>query len=68
MAVTLDQLQEKSLVHGDICPDNIMIDIKNGKFEGLKLVDFGSSYIFSDKMTISDSTIEYVSPEVTYVT
>ena len=66
MAQALDLLQSKSLVHGDINPENISIKLsENGQLvESIKLLDFGSSFKFESEMNISESTAEYLSPEV----
>jgi serine/threonine protein kinase len=52
MAQALDLLQDKFLVHGDINSHNIMVHIEDGTLQGIKLVDFGSSFEFNEKMRI----------------
>lgn len=62
----LDVLQAKKLVHADIKPDNILINLDRDhtKLESIKVVDFGSSFTFDDKMKISAATPEYLPPEM----
>jgi hypothetical protein len=35
-----------------------------GKLVGLKLVDFGSSFVFDEKLKVQKFTQEYASPEL----
>ena len=56
------------MVHGDLSPDNILVKFnKNGiksPVESIKIVDYGSSYMFNEEMGISDSVPEYLPPEI----
>ena len=52
-------------MHADIKPDNILIDLVDDKLVGLKLIDFGSSFIFTDTVqSVTATTPEYLAPEV----
>ena len=53
------KLHDKSIVHGDIKPENIMM--KNNDFSDLRIVDFGlANYVREDS---SAGTSFYVAPE-----
>lgn len=52
------------IVHADLKPDNILVDFDGNKIRNLKVIDFGSAFLFSDATTISMSTPEYLAPEV----
>jgi len=52
------------IVHADIKPDNILIDMNAGGITGLKLIDFGSAFSYDNPSNITASTPEYLAPEV----
>ena len=54
------------MVHGDLKPDNFLVEFNEEKtmIKDIKLVDFGSSFLFDEELNISDSTPEYLSPEL----
>lgn len=64
MAEVLDSLQEKKVVHADLKPDNILIEITGRRITSLKLIDFGSSFSFEETTSITATTPEYLAPEV----
>lgn len=64
MAEVLDSLQEKKVVHADLKPDNILIEISGRRITSLKLIDFGSSFSFEETTSITATTPEYLAPEV----
>lgn len=64
MSEVLDALQERKVVHADLKPDNILIDISGRRIVGLKLIDFGSSFSFEGNTSITATTPEYLAPEV----
>ena len=64
MAEVLDSLQEKKVVHADLKPDNILIEISGRRISSLKLIDFGSSFSFEETTSITATTPEYLAPEV----
>ena len=66
LAQALDALQQASLVHSDIKPDNILVhlDEEHEELDSIKLVDFGSSFQHSEQMTIPAATQEYLAPEI----
>lgn len=56
-------LQDLSIVHNDLKPDNILINFTGDSITDLKLSDFGSAHIFGSLQTQSTATPEYVPPE-----
>lgn len=50
MAQALDVLQRANLVHSDLKPDNILVHLnkERRKPEQVKLIDFGSSFRYSE--------------------
>lgn len=55
------------IVHGDIKPDNILIDYNSDDFsiKDIKVIDFGSAYYLMNPSNFSSNTPEYMSPEIT---
>jgi serine/threonine protein kinase len=51
-------------VHGDLCPNNIMVSISNDALDEVNLVDFGSAYKFDEFLKVSSTTPEYLAPEL----
>ena len=64
MLQVFELLAALDIVHADLKPDNILVDFDGEKIRDLKIIDFGSSFIYSEATTISMSTPEYLSPEV----
>jgi len=54
------------IVHGDIKPDNILVDFDGYEFHSVKIIDFGSAFVLDDEELpfFSMSTPEYLAPEV----
>ena len=42
-----DLLSFLDIVHADIKPDNILVDYDDSQIKSLKLIDFGSAFVFS---------------------
>mmetsp|Transcript_16793 Transcript_16793/g.14729 ORF Transcript_16793/g.14729 Transcript_16793/m.14729 type:complete len:140 (-) Transcript_16793:179-598(-) len=59
-----DLLQQQGVVHADIKADNILVSYTKDKITSVKIIDFGSSFIFNCTSGISMSTPEYLAPEV----
>ncbi len=55
----LDHLHKKGIVHNDLKPNNVMIDLKSGR---LKLIDFGGAKEEGQKASYSHE--DYASPEL----
>jgi dual specificity tyrosine-phosphorylation-regulated kinase 2/3/4 len=64
MLQVFELLAALDIVHADLKPDNILVDFDGEKIKDLKVIDFGSSFIYSEAKSISMSTPEYLSPEV----
>lgn len=54
------------IVHGDIKPDNVLVDFDGFTFHSIKIIDFGSSFVLEEEESpmFSMSTPEYLAPEV----
>ncbi len=59
-----DVLQALDIVHADIKPDNILVDFDGSWIKSLKIIDFGSSFVFSKVKSVPATTPEYLAPEV----
>ena len=57
-------MSDLGIVHGDIKPDNILVDFDGSRFRSIKIIDFGTAFIHDDSPNFSMSTPEYLSPEV----
>lgn len=60
----LDALATKLVVHADLKPDNILVEFDGERVKSIKLIDFGSSFMFNQESKITASTPEYLAPEV----
>jgi len=56
-----------NIVHGDIKPDNILIEYNKEDYsiKKIKIIDFGSSFFLNNPNNFSSNTPEYISPEIT---
>ena len=64
MLQVFELLSALDIVHADLKPDNILVDFDGEKIKDLKIIDFGSAFIYSEATTLNMSTPEYLSPEV----
>ena len=66
MGQVLDAVQNANIIHSDLKPDNILLRLNSNqtKLEEIKLIDFGSSFKFDEKMEFTATTPEYLSPEM----
>lgn len=64
MLQVFELLAALDIVHADLKPDNILVDFDGEKIKELKIIDFGSAFLYSEATTVSMSTPEYLSPEV----
>ena len=46
MSQVLSLFARLGVVHADLKPDNILIEIEDGDIKDLKLIDFGSAFYF----------------------
>lgn len=51
-------------MHADLKTDNILIEWDGEDIVGLKLIDFGSAFMFGTTERITATTPEYLAPEV----
>ena len=60
-------ISKYNIVHGDIKPDNILIEYNNEDYsiKQIKVIDFGSSFLLNNPNNFSSNTPEYISPEIT---
>jgi len=64
MLQVFELLSALDIVHADLKPDNILVDFDGDKIKDLKIIDFGSAFIYSEATSVCMSTPEYLSPEV----
>lgn len=66
IAKTLDLLEKHNIVHSDVKTENILIkEKKQSKDEALysyKLIDYGSSFLFTNLKQYTLATPEYMCP------
>jgi serine/threonine protein kinase len=68
VAAGLDAIHEQHLVHRDIKPSNIMVSLKDGQIENVKIIDLGLAKGIAEEGSISAAgsfagTPGYASPE-----
>ena len=61
LLTVINFLSSMNIVHSDLKPDNILVSTE--KYEGIKLIDFGSAYSFISSGSINAATPEYMPPE-----
>ena len=64
LMLAFDLLQSQGIVHADIKSDNILVSSKDDEIISVKLIDFGSAFVFDNTSIISMSTPEYLAPEI----
>lgn len=73
MSLALNLFARLSIVHGDLKPDNIIIDYdsENQTIRSLKVIDLGSSFLLNtegltvkNQAEFAQSTPEYLPPEI----
>ena len=64
MLEALEVLSYLGIVHADLKPDNILVDFDGVNVRDIKLIDFGSSFVFEDAYSVPATTPEYLAPEV----
>ena len=53
------------IVHADLKPDNILVTSEpDGSLASIKIIDFGSCFLFDEIQQVDMSTPEYIPPEV----
>ena len=60
----LDLLHQNGIVHADLKSDNILVKYDENEIKDLRIIDFGSAFIFETAKLISMSTPEYLAPEI----
>ena len=66
MSGAFDVLSRFGIVHSDIKPDNILLEMneQGSDIKTLKLIDFGSAFQFHNVTQITATTPEYLAPEI----
>jgi len=64
MLQVFELLAALDIVHADLKPDNILVKFDGEQITDLKIIDFGSAFVYSEATSINMSTPEYLSPEV----
>ena len=66
MAEVFEVLARFGIVHGDLKPDNILVDFEQdmSDIKQLKLIDFGSAFEFHNVTQVTATTPEYLAPEL----
>jgi dual specificity tyrosine-phosphorylation-regulated kinase 2/3/4 len=59
-----DLLQQQGIVHADVKSDNILVSYTEDTITCVKLIDFGSAFLFETTNSIAMSTPEYLAPEI----
>lgn len=54
-----DLLQQQGIVHADIKSENVLVSYTDEKITSVKIIDFGSAFLFEETTGISMSTPEY---------
>lgn len=52
MLQVFELLAALDIVHADLKPDNILVDFDGEEIKGLKIIDFGSAFIYSEATTV----------------
>lgn len=60
LMLAFDLIQSQGIVHADIKSDNILVAYNDNEITSVKLIDFGSAFIFENTSIISMSTPEYL--------
>ena len=66
VAESLDVLQSFGIVHSDLKPDNILVELNQNHTDVLKvkIIDFGTSFQFFKATQVAATTPEYLAPEI----
>jgi dual specificity tyrosine-phosphorylation-regulated kinase 2/3/4 len=56
----------KKIIHCDLKPDNILLEVDEDRIESVKIIDFGSAFFYEEASNLRLSTPEYLSPECLY--
>ena len=68
MFIFIQNLNKFFIIHGDIKPENILIEHdENFNIKSIKIIDYGSSYFLNKNVNFSSNTPEYLSPELTEI-
>lgn len=59
-----DLLQQQGVVHADVKSDNVLVSYSNDTITNVKLIDFGSAFMYETTNWIAMSTPEYLAPEI----
>jgi serine/threonine protein kinase len=59
----VDQMSSKNIVHADLKPDNVLVDLNCDFPTEFRIIDFGSAFEFNGTGGINSVTPEYMPPE-----
>ena len=67
----IDFINSQGIIHSDIKPENILIEYINinniFEIKKIKIIDYGSSFNYTNTSNINSNTPEYLCPEITIV-
>ena len=64
MFEAFDLLHKNGIVHADLKSDNVLVTFNDNQITDVKVIDFGSAFLFETAKEISMSTPEYLAPEI----
>lgn len=66
MVEIFEVLAKFGIVHGDLKPDNILVEFEQdcSDIKQIKLIDFGSAFEFHNVTQVTATTPEYLAPEL----
>lgn len=62
----MNLIHKEGFTHCDLKPENILIEFEaaSNSLKSVKIIDYGSSFTYSDQENIGMVTPEYMAPEV----
>lgn len=73
LTTALSYYEEKGIIHGDLTPYNILVELEGNAPKALKLIDFGPNYVLKSRVGTRQQFVEtfsrtelFVAPEVIF--